>query len=176
MKTHFSGKKLKCKKCKLSFNSTDEKKKHLMSKLHNSHLCSICKRAFKRPSLLREHLTFHVGEDISKSQNVAVDTKPSKSYYCKYCKEKFVSVTTLQNHMTKEHSDQGDDCLQCGKTFFSKRGMDRHIKTHEKVNLMLEQLTKHPGQEAMFEEVVDQGHGGHEEVIEDLVPIPVVNV
>ena len=178
VKTHFSGKKLKCKKCKLSFNSADAKKQHMISKLHNSHTCNVCRRAFTRPSLLREHLTIHVGEDDSESPDVAVDSNQSKSYYCKFCKENFLSVVRLQNHMSTEHSDQGDDCSQCGKTFFSKRGMDRHIETHEKVNIKLGQLIEHPSQEAMFEVVVDQGQEGHghEEVVVDLVSIPVIDI
>ena len=156
MKTHFSGKKLKCGKCNLSFNSAHEKQEHLKSKLHNGCACHTCGKVFRRPCLLKEHMKIH--SDENSTGTLEQKEEPEKKYYCKFCYQKFGSVTILQNHLTKEHPQLGKKCTQCSNIYFSKRSLVRHTQLHELINLKqakTAEQVKNPSQEVMLEVIID---------------------
>ena len=88
----------------------------------NSHLpsiCEICRLRFNTPSALSHHVYKH-----RKLEHV-----------CKHCGKKFPFASDLKTHMNSHWTVKSFVCIKpkCGKSYFSKGELDKHVKTHSKV-------------------------------------------
>ena len=63
-----------------------------------------------------------------------IDAKNGKHYLCKICRENYPYITSLKIHMNKKHKENGEKCNECGKIFFSSRGIKDHMEAHIKMS------------------------------------------
>ncbi|XP_075166562.1 uncharacterized protein LOC142238735 isoform X5 [Haematobia irritans] len=80
----------RCEICGFVSTTREAKKKHIRFK-HNSvkrHKCTMCEKAFKVPTLLKEHMATHTGVDL---------------YKCAYCETTFKSKSNRSNHCKRHH-------------------------------------------------------------------------
>ncbi|UJR36560.1 hypothetical protein I4U23_029279 [Adineta vaga] len=86
-----------------------------------SHLCSICKKSFSRPSKLQYHIAFHHEKKFS--------------FECTECGKPYSNQDHVNRHYRNVHQQQNTKtnkftCVMddCTKTFVNKQNLDRHIK------------------------------------------------
>ncbi|MFH4980682.1 hypothetical protein AB6A40_007391 [Gnathostoma spinigerum] len=95
-------------------NSTDTSSRSF-EKLH---VCTICPKAFKKPSDLLRHSRIHTGE---------------KPYQCSTCERWFRLKSTLYQHQ-RTHLRKEDIeprvCQVCGEEFLSLSGLKSHLSIH----------------------------------------------
>uniref|UniRef100_A0A1I8M4G6 C2H2-type domain-containing protein n=1 Tax=Musca domestica TaxID=7370 RepID=A0A1I8M4G6_MUSDO len=80
----------RCEICGFVSTTREAKKKHIRFKhrAEKRHKCGLCEKAFKVPTLLREHMATHTGEAL---------------YSCAYCKATFKSKSNRSNHLKRHH-------------------------------------------------------------------------
>lgn len=94
-------------KAHIRYAHTDKKK----SSFH----CSICKKSFGVKSRLNRHMNSHLGMKDK----------------CPIC-NKELSAQHIPEHMKQVHQKEKRHCCpECGKGFFAKRDVEKHLKTHE---------------------------------------------
>jgi len=77
--------------------------------------CSICKKSFGVKSRLNRHMNSHLGMKNN----------------CPIC-NKELSAQHMSEHMKQVHEKEKRHCCpECGKGFFAKRDVEKHLKTHE---------------------------------------------
>lgn len=80
-----------------------------------------CKRKFKLPSLLNDHISVHLG---------------LKPYKCEYCSEEFRSKHALTKHHKDVHKDvKVNWCEVCQKEFSSPKHLQQHNDSRHSGNL-----------------------------------------
>ncbi|XP_073812611.1 zinc finger X-chromosomal protein-like [Musca autumnalis] len=80
----------RCEICGFVSSSKPAKKRHIDFK-HNpekKHKCTMCEKAFKTPTLLKEHMATHTGIDL---------------YKCAYCDATFKSKSNRSTHYRRHH-------------------------------------------------------------------------
>ncbi|RXM91980.1 Zinc finger and BTB domain-containing protein 40 [Acipenser ruthenus] len=151
-----------CQKCRMSFPTLDEHKKHIQVVHPREYYpCETCSKVFSASSVLERHMVTHVGgkpfkceicnkayqqlsglwyhnrthhPDIFAAQN----HRSSKfaSFPCSSCDKSFPNITSLKRHMKADHADaELYECQSC-KEVFSTLGL---LKKHT--------TTKHTGSE-----------------------------
>ncbi|NXD85217.1 ZBT40 protein, partial [Halcyon senegalensis] len=121
-----------CKKCRLSFTSLQEHRKHV-HKAHSRayHPCPTCSKVFSAPSLLERHMVTHVG---------------GKPFSCDICDKAYQQLSGLWYHNRTHHPDvfaaqnhrsskfSSLQCSSCDKTFYSTAAHQKHVKAEHKGN------------------------------------------
>ncbi|XP_058976052.1 oocyte zinc finger protein XlCOF7.1 isoform X17 [Musca domestica] len=80
----------RCEICGFVSSTREAKRKHIQFR-HNPikrHKCSMCDKAFKTPTLLKEHIATHTGIDL---------------YKCDYCESTFKSKSNRATHCRRHH-------------------------------------------------------------------------
>ncbi|XP_073812564.1 uncharacterized protein isoform X9 [Musca autumnalis] len=83
----------RCEICGFVSTTREAKKKHIRFK-HNTerkHQCTLCDKAFKVPTLLKEHMATHTGVDL---------------YKCEWCTATFKSKSNRINHCKRNHPEE----------------------------------------------------------------------
>ena len=79
------------------------------------HICSVCKKAFRTPGKLKDHMLIHTGE---------------RPCICNDCGSRFQTSTHLKKHMVVHTKEKKHGCNVCGKTFSQSAGLRSHMRTH----------------------------------------------
>jgi hypothetical protein len=69
-------------------------------------------------SLTHVHVASHTGSE-----------KSLEIYPCTFCPKKFKWITSLKSHLAR-HTNDGYHCAHCGKGFYLKKDLDRHVLIH----------------------------------------------
>ena len=94
-------------------------KSHMLIHSDNNytHICSVCKKAFRKGCDLRKHMLIHTGE---------------KPYTCHDCGGRFRTSTHLKIHMVVHTGprEKNHVCSLCGKMFTQSGNLRIHMRTH----------------------------------------------
>ena len=119
-----SGLRIRCSQCALSFETVEERTKHV-NDTHNAnkHLftCDICQKGFTQRTNLQTHKrTIH-----------QISSETSRENICPHCGESFLGKVALDKHKLSTHKDVSDElCSICGKGFVTLDQLRRHEAVH----------------------------------------------
>ncbi|XP_016997913.1 gastrula zinc finger protein XlCGF17.1 [Drosophila takahashii] len=77
------------------------------SSIVKSHVCTVCKKGYQRPSTLRRHIRSEHGslkEQVHQKENA-----PTKQHRCLHCDHVFISKDTLELHVKSRHHQKIED-------------------------------------------------------------------
>ena len=106
----------RCSVCGKAFRWYVTWKRHLWLhgvSVNRSHNCSVCRKYFASPYLLRDHMRSHSGE---------------KPFMCFRCGRRFAHKSSLLSHQKCSHSAEKSTCAECGKSIRAPR-MPEHMRT-----------------------------------------------
>ncbi|XP_065100011.1 uncharacterized protein [Paramisgurnus dabryanus] len=146
-KIHTKQKIFKCRKCKISFPTFQEKKLHLNMHRRNEKKqfhCEHCgKDFFTTNSAFKVHVKTHNIEkdfqcgDCDKSfrtkGNLVAHERThtgEKPYGCTHCEKRFSNMNHMKNHMLLHTNERPYQCSECGKSFRQSYNLSDHQKTH----------------------------------------------
>ena len=119
----------KCPYCDKSFNRKDHLKNHLITHDPNKKIwkCEVCAKEYSYSFSYRTHMAFHAAES-----GVTLD--------CAICKKTFTDKEELIFHLkvhtgaraAKNASEKIHNCFECGKKFYTRKDVKRHMITHTK--------------------------------------------
>ncbi|WAR25293.1 ZN345-like protein [Mya arenaria] len=110
-----------CDLCGKSFKRRDALKVHEQTHLDRSkrwlpHNCLKCRKAFRSPANLRQHMIVH---------------STHRAYQCHICGQLFKTTMVQKRHMQMVHTAQRNHvCATCRHGFSSKYALKRHLRTH----------------------------------------------
>lgn len=90
---------------------------HLKTHVNMQLECSVCKKTFKNPTLLRQHVVRHRTKAV---------------YSCDTCNKKFVTLQKLDKHSKVHQTKQTFVCELCGMSFALNDYLLKHKKSHTK--------------------------------------------
>ena len=110
------------------------------------HVCSLCKKEYKKKKNLKEHMMSHSGErpyscqDCGKRFRTGRDLRTHcmgvhvkekvKNHVCNVCGKGFAVSNYLRIHMSTHSNDRSHCCEICDKGFKTKRCLNIHRTTH----------------------------------------------
>lgn len=104
-----------CKVCGLKYSDPATLKIHMMRK-HTKERpfhCSACTKTFCTSGDLLSHERVHTGE---------------RPFVCPYCNKKYTKSSGYHQHIRRKHTmDINFNCFSCGKGFFSKPELRKHV-------------------------------------------------
>ncbi|XP_041129985.1 zinc finger and BTB domain-containing protein 40-like isoform X4 [Polyodon spathula] len=159
-----------CQKCRMSFPTLDEHKKHIQVVHPREYYpCETCSKVFSASSVLERHMVTHVGgkpykceicnkayqqlsglwyhnrthhPDIFAAQN----HRSSKfaSFPCSSCDKSFPNITSLKRHMKADHADaELYECQSCKEVFTTLGLLKKHTTTKHTGTLQNQVSTEH---------------------------------
>ncbi|XP_013196758.2 gastrula zinc finger protein XlCGF26.1-like [Amyelois transitella] len=82
--------------------------------------CSLCKKVYKNPNSLRDHMKLH-----------KIDRK--RNYTCERCGKMFYNKGTLTSHIMSHDKIRPHVCRICNKSFLYPNMLRRHVEMHSGV-------------------------------------------
>ncbi|XP_061525925.1 zinc finger protein 771-like isoform X1 [Phycodurus eques] len=116
MTCHTVSKCWKCSKCRKTFASKKNFKRHM--KIHTGEkpfACSVCGQRFSRKGTLKSHTRTHTGE---------------KPFACSVCGQRFSHKGHLTRHTRTHTGEKPFSCSVCGQRFYVKSDLKIHTRTH----------------------------------------------
>ncbi|XP_069698535.1 zinc finger protein 25-like [Periplaneta americana] len=118
-------------------------KKHYLNKsLRKNHVCSTCKKEFRRFIDLKDHSCSPEDKSTREKQKTEItknktETSQDHSYCCDTCKKIFYNLYTLERHckihIRKEAPKKTNVCIICSKKYRTNSVLEEHYSTHEEV-------------------------------------------
>ena len=116
-----------CQVCQKKFRSKSGFDGH-MCKDYSDRECRVCDKSFKKPwSLLKHNKSVHEEKVIKERSQITT---------CKICDLDCRSALDVRKHMLFEHQDQAIRCKFCNNPFFTKKGLQKHMKEHVPISLV----------------------------------------
>ncbi|KAK3596783.1 hypothetical protein CHS0354_038785 [Potamilus streckersoni] len=126
---HTSPRHHKCPYCDKSFNRKDHLKNHLITHDPNKKIwkCELCGKEYSYNFSYRTHMAFHAAES-------------GQTLVCQICKKEALTKEELLFHLkihtgaraAKSLTEKTHQCFECGKKFFTRKDVKRHMITHTK--------------------------------------------
>ena len=108
-----------CEFCKKEFRTPSRLKEHLISHTGNKpHICEVCGKSYVRKIALREHLSLHAG---------------IKLYSCEVCQKDFATKDAYTYHFWEHDGIKPFCCETCGKSFIRRSHLNEHMRTHNDI-------------------------------------------
>lgn len=79
--------------------------------------CTLCGESFADDSEIRQHI-------------ITVHDKELTSTTCRMCGKHCKDERTLMKHAWDHSKEKNHNCLKCGKTFYNKARLKRHMQSH----------------------------------------------
>ena len=109
----------------------DKRKKELQEETYQ---CKYCNMPFATNSGIKKHLRKFCTSDPNRFDLISqmkIENVTILQYQCKKCDKSFSSGGCLRQH-NRIHEGKKYDCIFCGKKFYSKQNVDKHISSvHE---------------------------------------------
>lgn len=145
-----------CNVCGMSFHRLDLLKRHVRGHNQNdsasgdfitseNHCCNVCGSTFAEALDLLAHAEIHTravvfkcmlcGESFTQEQNIrshisTVHAKELTENTCRLCGKHCKDERTLLKHAWDHSKEKNHSCLKCGKTFYNKARLKRHMQSH----------------------------------------------
>lgn len=142
-------------------DSDDDDNNVSLSTTHRIHTCGRCDRTYDRRYKLIAHMTFdHSGcdfecfrctncnqfypnEEILARHRRQQCDNALKKFVCKKCGVRFQWANNLEMHVSRGHQRKKLSCDNCDRKYLRYQDLERHKKTHEKVQVAEAALFKY---------------------------------
>lgn len=133
---------LRCKVCKEHFRTISDFKAHCATHVVPvvSHTCATCSRQFKSQASLQQHRARKCGAEAGPTSTSSERGPPTLR--CCECSRTFTSASLLHAHEQSHYEtvQRGDkECSMCPKTFTTVRGLQLHLRKHQRMQEAKEQ-------------------------------------
>ncbi|XP_062846295.1 zinc finger protein 236-like [Trichomycterus rosablanca] len=119
------GNKYQCFFCSLCCGSATALRRHCRTThgKERCYICTVCNKAFKRHTHLKEHEHVHVNGPTLSSQKPRV-------FRCSSCEKAFSKPSQLERHVRTHTGERPYKCEQCEKAFNQKSALHIHTVKH----------------------------------------------
>lgn len=149
-----------CNVCGMSFHRLELLRRH--TRTHNqpdqlnvdnseNHCCNVCGSTFAEALDLLAHAEIHTrvisykctlcGEQFMEDQRIrqhitTVHAKEITEHTCRLCGKHCKDERSLLKHAWDHSKEKNHSCMKCGKTFFNKARLKRHMQSHRNKSVL----------------------------------------